>query len=256
MFRRCGASAVVAMLLAVGCGGERTSSPPTTEPDASATTPSPVPSTTAAVEIATTESTVPASTEPAPTSTSTTSIVELQPVADLAVLRPDGLSSVDFGTPADDAVERLSALLGQPDLVESIAPIGEGGDGCVEGAGWLDCLRDLRVVDEGQLAVWATYGLEVAMVDTSREARPRERTSLQFGDWHATVAAGDARLVTEEGLYPGMTVRELRQMVPWVEFTYGEGLLAGFYVTFGERGGYWGRLDWECGGLDRSESAA
>lgn len=232
------------MLLAAGCGGERTSSSPITEPGASATTPSLVPSTTAAVEVTTTESTVSASTEPAPTSTSTTSSVALQPVADLAVLRPDGLGSVDFVTPADEALAQLSVLLGPPDLVESIAPMGEGGDGCVEGAGWLDCLRDLRVVDEGWLAVWATYGLEVAMVDTSREVWPKERTSLQFGDWQATVAFEYSRLFTEEGLYPGMTVRDLRQTVPGVEFTYNEGSLDSFYVTFGERGGYWGRLDW------------
>ena len=45
-------------------------------------------------------------------------------------------------------------------------------------------------------------------------------------------------------LSPGMTVRELRESVPWVEFTYNEGTLDSFYVTFGERGGYWGRLDW------------
>ena len=177
MFRRCGASAVVAMLLAAGCGGERTSSPPITEPGASATTPSSVPSTTAAVGVTTTESTVPASTEPAPTSTPTTNPVALQPVAELPVLRPDGLSSVDFGTPADEAVERLSALLGPPDLVEGIAPIGEG---CVEGAGWLDCLRDLRVVDEGRLAVWATYGLEVAMVDTSRDEVAAAEADLEI----------------------------------------------------------------------------
>lgn len=228
MFWRFVISTLVVSLVAA-CGGEQASSPSTTEPD--------VPGTT-------TERTAPTTTEPPPTSTSTSPTGVEQPVENLAVLRPDGLGSVDFGTPADEALAKLSDLFGPPDREETIAPVGEGGDGCVEGAVWLDCLRDLRVVDQGLLAVWASHGLEVAMVDTSREAWPKERAPLQFGDWHATVARGDARLVTDEGLHPGMTVRELRQAAPGVEFGYNEGLLDSFFVTAENRGWYWGRLDW------------
>ena len=68
---------------------------------------------------------------------------------------------------------------------------------------------------------------------------------MQLGDWHATVAPGDAPLVTEEGLSAGMTVGELRATVPWVEFTYNEGLLDSFSIPSWTGGGYWGRLDWD-----------
>ena len=244
MFRRCRGSAVAAVLLAAGCGGGRTSSPPITEPGASVTTPSLVPSTTAAVEVTTPESAVPASTETASTGTSTTSTVALQPVADLAVLRPGGLGDVDFGTPADETVLELTALFGPPDRVEELEPIGPGGDGCVELGSWLDCLRERRVVDEGRLAVWDDWGLRVALVDTAVDHGPAEQTALQFADWHATFAPGNRRPVTLEGLRPGMTVRDLRQVVPGVEFGYNEGLLDSFFVTAGDPGWYWGRLDW------------
>ncbi len=160
----------------------------------------------------------------------------------MRVLRPGGLGPVDFGVPAEEALVDLTSLLGIPDRVE---PIGPHGDGCVEGAGWLDCVRGLRIIDSGQLAIWASYGLEVALVDTRRDVWPQEQTSLQFGDWHATVAPGDTRLATEDGLSPGMTVGELRTAVPSVEFTYNEGLLDSYHVGLVATGGYWGRLDWE-----------
>lgn len=48
-------------------------------------------------------------------------------------------------------------------------------------------------------------------------------------------------MLTEAGLYPGMTVRELRGTVPGVEFTDNEGSLDSFSLDEGDRGGYWGR---------------
>lgn len=238
-------------LLVAGCGGSGTSSTPATEPSESATTSAPVttganapPSTETAAasttpEVPTTRSESPPSTETPPTTASADQTIE-----ELAVLRPGGLGEVDFGTPADEAVLELTALLGSPDRVEVLEPIGEGGDGCVEGAGWLDCLRDLRVLNEGRLAIWGTHGLEVALVDTRMNGWPPEQASLQFGDWHATIPSGQVHLVADEGLRPGMTVGELRQAVPGVQFGYNEGTLDSFYVRFGEHGGYWGRLDW------------
>lgn len=170
------------------------------------------------------------------------------------MLRSDGLGPVDFGVPAEEAIAELTHVLGAPDRVE---PLGPGGE-CVEGAGWLECVRGSRVVTSGQLAVWDTYGLEVAMVDTARDVWPQEQTALQFGDWHATVAPGDVRLVTEEGLSPGMTVGEFRAAVPSVEFGYNEGLLDSFSETSDAGGGYWGRLDWvpSTADIDGSDVAA
>ncbi len=227
----------VVLLLAAGCGGDGGSSPPGADP----TTP---PSTSTTTEPATPET----------TSAPTVDTMVESPAMELAVLRSNGLGPVDFGAPAEETIAEFTEVLGAPDRVE---PIGPGGE-CVEGADWLECLRELRIVDSGRLAVWDGYGLEVALVDTTRDVWPQEQTALHFGDWHATVAPGDTRLVTDGGLYPGMTVGELRAAVPSVEFTYNEGLLDSFYVTVGAGGGYWGRLDWvpATTAMDGSDVAA
>lgn len=213
----------MALLLVAACGCDGGSSPSVTEPTAPRSTS--------------------VTTEPAPPPTTSAPTVDttIDPTAtEMAVLRSDGLGPIDFGTPAGDAIAGLTEVLGAPDRVEPIEPGGE----CVEGSGWLDCVGE-RVVESGRLAVWDRYGLEVALVDTARYDWSREQMPLQFSDWHATVPPGDASLVTDEGLYPGMTVGELRAVVPWVEFGYGEGVLGGFYVSFGVRGGYGGGLDWD-----------
>lgn len=246
------APALAVALLVAGCGDSSPSSSPTAESAVSTTTSAPV----------TTRAQAQPSTGPAPASTTsavpTTPQGEVSPTtedpppttsleqtrSELAVLRAGGIGGVDFGTPADEAIAELTALLGPPDRVDALEPIGEGGDGCVEGASWLDCLRDLRLVEEGRLATWGIYGLEIALVDTGTGGWPPEQTSLQFGDWHATSPTGLIRLVTEEGLWPGMTVGELRRAVPDIEFGYNEGALDSFSVILGGHGGYWGRLDW------------
>jgi peptidoglycan hydrolase-like protein with peptidoglycan-binding domain len=226
------------LLLAVGCGGDGGTSPPvtgpTTEPSAPTTSGPAAPATTSAPGVNTTI-------EP--------------PATEMAVLRAGGLGPVDFGAPAQEAIAELTDVLGAPDRVEPIGPLA---DGCVEGASWLECVRGTMVIDGGQLAVWDSYGLEVALVDTTRGVWPQEQTALQFEDWHATVAPGDSRLVTEDGLSPGMTVGELRRAVPGVEFTSNEGQLDSFRVTGGTGGGYWGRLDWvpATTDIERSDVAA
>ncbi len=214
----------VALLLAARCGGDGGSSSPVADP-------STAPSTSATTEPV----------APETTSTPTVDTTDQPSTPEMRVLRPDGLGPVDFGVPAEEALVDLTSLLGAPDRVEPIGPLG---DGCVEGASWLDCVRGLRIIESGQLAVWDSSGLEVALLDTDRDVWPQEQTPLQFGDWHATVGTGDTRLVTEEGLCAGMTVGELRTAVSWVEFTYNEGLLDSYSVSSGATGGYWGRLDW------------
>ena len=198
---------------------------------------------------ATTTTVAPAPTAPAASQTET-----------LAVLRPDGLGPVDFGTPADDALEALSASLGPPDQVAVILPIGSGEDGCVEGAAWLDCLRELRVREQGQLLTWTSLGLDVALIDTDRSGGP---APLQLGDWHAAFATGDVSPTTAEGLYAGMSVGELRSVYPSVGFGYNEGLLDGYFVDASGSGQYWGRLDpnpatagYDFDGLIRAVQAA
>ena len=215
----------VALLLTASCGGGGGSSAPVADPTAAPSTSS---------------STVPVAPE---TTSAPTVVTTVEPSAfGMRVLRPDGLGPVDFGVAAEEALVDLTSLLGAPDRLEPIGPLA---DGCVEGAGWLDCVRGLRLIESGQLAIWAAYGLEVALVDTRRDVWPQEQAPLQFGDWHATVGASDTRLFTEEGLSPGMTVGQLRTAVPSVEFTYNEGLLDSYSVTSGANGGYWGRLDWD-----------
>ena len=215
----------VALLLTASCGGGGGSSAPVADPTAAPSTSS---------------TTVPVAPE---TTSAPTVVTTVEPSAfGMRVLRPDGLGPVDFGVAAEEALVDLTSLLGAPDRLEPIGPLA---DGCVEGAGWLDCVRGLRLIESGQLAIWAAYGLEVALVDTRRDVWPQEQAPLQFGDWHATVGASDTHLVTEEGLSPGMTVGQLRTAVPSVEFTYNEGLLDSYSVTSGANGGYWGRLDWD-----------
>lgn len=221
--RGVGVVLLVAALVAA-CGGEETSSQ--TEDSAAATTPVP-PATSAA------PSTPATTAEPRSMTT-----VAAEPTAQLVELHPDGIGVVDFGTPADEALADLSATLGAPDRVETIEP--DVAD-CVEGSSWLDCVHARRVVDEGQVAVWDGLGLEIALVDTDHDG---SRAALQFGDWHATLAASDTRLITPEGIYPGMTVGALKEAVPGVEFTFNEGALDSFYTASPEGAGYWGRLDW------------
>lgn len=214
---------VVALLLAAGCGGDGGSSSPGADSTIAPATPT--------------------TTEPGAPETTSAPTVEPGPL-EMRVLRPAGLGPVDFGVAAEETLVELASLLGDPDRVEPIAPLA---DGCVEGAGWLDCVRGLWVMERGQLAVWDSTGLEVALVDTRRDVWPQEQTPLQFGDWHATVGTGDTRLVTDDGLFAGMTVGQLRTVIPSVEFTYNEGLLDSYSVTSGAAGGYWGRLDWDPG---------
>ncbi len=232
-----GVLALMAAMVIAACGGGGACAPSSTAPVTSSSTP--------ATEPAAGTTTTVAPTPSDPSTSSTLAPPVEQPVTTLPLLRPDGLGSVDFGTPADDAISELSSVFGPPDRIDAIAPIGPGGDGCVEGAGWLDCLRDLRLIDAGRLAFWHDEGLEVAFVDTGLTCSSADRTELQFGDWHATVATGDVRPTTAEGVFAGMSTGALKLAVPRLEFTYNEGLLDSYYIQLPDGGGYWGRLDWD-----------
>ncbi len=216
--------AAVAVLLAASCGGDGGSLPPATDP----TTPRSVSTTTQPVR---------------PDTTSAPSVVTtVEPAAvTVVVLRPDGLGPVDFGVPAEKTVGELTGLFGSP---TSDVPIGPDGE-CVEGAVWLDCVKGLRVIEQGRLLTWAEFGLEVALVDSDATGTDAGRVPLQFGDWRATGTSGSARLRTAEGIFPGITIGDLKLLAPGLEFGYGEGLLDGVFVTVPTGGGYGGQLDWD-----------
>ncbi len=214
----------VALLLAASCGDGGDSRPvadPTTPSSTSTTSEPVVPDTTSAPPVVTT--------------------LEPPPSDDVTVLRPDGLGPVDFGTPAEEAIAELTDVLDAPDRVEPIGPRWR-----VRRRGGLARVRSSTTHHRRRAA--GRLGQLRPRGRTGRHARdvwPQEQTPLQFGDWHATVAPGDARLVTDGGISPGMPVGELRTAAPGVEFTYNEGLLDSYSVTFGASGGYWGRLDWD-----------
>ncbi len=222
------AALLVAILLAA-CAGD-SASEPTGARQTTVGTAVPEPTAPSGTAPTTSDETMPAS---------TTSTPSTDPPDDLA-LRPDGLGPVDFGTPIGEALDALSALLGPPDRDAVLGPDGE----CVEGAGWLDCLSDLRVIEQGRLVTWDEHGLQVAFVD-SDGTEPQRPLPLQFADWLATVATGSHALSTPEGLHAGMSIASLRQVAPDLEFGYGEGVLAAFYVDVSEAGGYWGTVDWD-----------
>jgi peptidoglycan hydrolase-like protein with peptidoglycan-binding domain len=232
--RRQRIAAVIVTMSLVGCAGNPTSAPTDSTPPATTThEPSAPPGSP-------TTSTVPI--------TTTTTV---SPSADHALLRPDGLGPVDFGTPVDEALAMLTAKLGEPDRDSTLGPGGE----CVEGADWLDCVRDLRVIEQGRLVTWDDRGLQIVFVDSAGTAPQQSLVPLQFGDWLTTPAIGEPALTTAEGLYPGMSMGELQNVEPDLEFGYGEGVLTAFFVGSAEVGGYWGTLDWDpaTAGNDISE---
>jgi len=214
-----GLLAVGALMLAAACGADSGSGPFESEPpvDSLATAPAAPPTVDSEVPVPNPE----------------------DPVDEL-ILRSGGVGATHFGTPADDSIQALSALLGPPDVETAIPADAE----CVEGAGWLDCVGDFRVIDEGTLITWDDHGLAVALVDSDGVPPLQHAVPLQFGDWQATPASGDIELRTPEGVFPGMTVAALRRTAPEVAFGYNEGLLDSFSFESTEGGGFWGQLDW------------
>ncbi len=136
--------------------------------------------------------------EPAPSVLPTTSLMVEQPRANLAVLRPDGLSSAYFGTPAVVAVVALTDLLGPADLDEiQVAPFG-GFD-------------SFPAIDQHRHLRWDRYGLGVELTDWggSRTAPP---VPLHLVMWSVRVDRGSqaSGLRTADGVGIGTTAGELR----------------------------------------------
>lgn len=185
---------MVAFLVVAGCGGDQTSSPSINDPDASGTRATPVPSTAAAVEVPTTESTVPPSTGPAPTSTPTTTTIA-DHRTDLAVLRPNGLGSVDFGRPVEDALMLLIDMLGPPDS-DTVSSEPE----CV------------LAIQQTRMVQWEAIGLHVLFTDWpgSYDLTP---APLHFATWTLwPTSTLPTQLATPDGIRLGSTAADVRSL--------------------------------------------
>ncbi len=138
---------------------------------------------------------IPATSQPAPTAPTTTSPTQPAEMA-LAVLRPSGLGSVDFGTPADEAVRMFTEMFGQSDIDDS---------------GDLDCLA---MVQDSRTLVYQSLGL--TLVFTDWDASTSDPVPLHFASWHMDerAIAADEPLVTAEGIGIGSTAADVRVAYP------------------------------------------
>ena len=261
MFRQLGAAALVAMLLAAGCGGGQTSSPQSTDLNESGVTSSSPPPTIDAVaerpalqrgdegawvmELQralishgfaleddgdfgpATEAAVrdfqtamalvvdgivgPATWEalalPSVATTSTPSTVATSPSAvpepsrpdvdpaALPILRSDGLGPVNFGTPAEDALADLVALLGRPD------------------SDWVSSEPDCKLaIEQTRTVHWETFGLDVGFTDWpgSFDLPPAPMHFDSWTIWSRT--APRTHLATSDGIRVGSTAADIRSL--------------------------------------------
>ncbi len=182
---------MVALLVLAGCGGDQASSPSITDSDAQGTTATPAPSTTTTVVAPTPESTVPPSTQPQ--RTTTTTIADHS--ADVDVLRSDGLGSVDFGKPAEDALTSLIDMLGPPD-----------GDTVSSDPECVLAIQQTRTVQ------WETIGLHVLFTDWpgSYELPP---VPLHFASWTLeSTSTPQTQLATSDGIRIGSAAADVRSL--------------------------------------------
>lgn len=190
MIRRFGTAAMVAVLVAAACGSDPASSPAITDSDAQRTTAASAPSTTTASS-PTTERAVTPSTQPLPSTTTTIA----DHSGDLAVLRSDGLGSVDFGTPAEDALTSLIDMLGPPDG-DTVSPDP-------------DCVL---AIQQTRTVHWETIGLHVLFTDWpgSYELPP---APLHFASWTLEpTSTPPTQLATHDGIRIGSTAAEVRSL--------------------------------------------
>ena len=196
MIQRFGTAAMVALLVLAGCGGDQATSPPITDSVAPGTRAPPsmsTPTTMPTTEVApTTASTIPPPTQP-PAAATTTTIDDHR--ADLAVLRSDGLGSVDFGEPAEEALTSLIDMLGPPD-----------GDTVSSDPECVLAIQQTRTVQ------WDTVGLRVLFTDWpgSYELPP---APLHFASWTLEpTSAPPTQLATPDGIRIGSTAAEVRSL--------------------------------------------
>lgn len=161
---------------------------------------------------------------------------ELTTVAgdELAILRPDGIATVDIGTPADGALTALTELLGPPTRNVAVELSSE----CVEGSDWTDC-ASVRVVAEGRIVTWDDLGLDVLLTDLDR-ASPNVATALHLGGWRLRAGTAGVTLTTTDGLRIGSLLGDVRRLHPAVELYFNEGVYNAFATT--HEGGLVGQL--------------
>lgn len=209
---------VAAMLVGTACGGGGAGDDVTT----SAPEAMPTSSATATTSSATTTTRSPATTST--TTTTTTTIAQTTTTAgfDLpAVLRPDGVGPVDFGTEADEAMALLAELLGPPsDVREEEA-------------------HDLYLsVELIRIVTWNEVGLRLVFTDWGGDFTQPKAIPLHLADWEVTGPG----LTTTEGLGWGTTVSDLRGMYPEVRFGINE--FAPVFAVETPAGPISGGFDW------------
>ena len=166
-----------------------------------------------------------------------------------AVLRPGGLGPVDFGTPADQALAELGAILGPPTVDEVIRP----GPECVEGSSWEDCLRANNLLEQGRIVRWTDRGLSIAFTDAEWSGGELTPIPLQISSWRAVRPMGGRGLTTVEGIGPGATISDLRATNSELHWGFNEGVWdsVGFLITVGDdcdgcfESGIWSQLDYD-----------
>lgn len=196
-----------------GAGDDVTTSAPEAMPTSSATV---------TTSSATTSTRSPATTST--TTTTTTTIAQTTTTAgfDLpALLRPDGVGPVDFGTEADEAMTLLTELLGPPSEVRD------------EGA------QDIYwSVEQVRFVTWDDLALQLVFTDWNGDVTQPAAIPLHLADWEV-LGPG---LTTVEGLGWGTTVGDLRAMYPDVQFGINE--FAPMFIIEGPDGDILGGFDW------------
>jgi hypothetical protein len=149
----------------------------------------------------------------------------------LAILRSDGIASIDFGTPAGEAIERLTAVLGPPtdDATSSNA---------------YDCeppiqLRTLRWSDPAGTT-------ELTVVFSNWDDQTGTATGAMRMRWWGT---GWGRFTTAEGVGPATTVSRLRALDPTLELGAGGEPFGQAFVSVDLASGTFSNvvLDWTIG---------
>lgn len=114
-----------------------------------------------------------------------------------AILRPDGIATVDFGTEAQEAMVVLAELLGPPSEVRDEGP---------QDSYWS--------VEQVRFVTWDGLGLQLVFTDWGGDHTQPVASPLHLADWEVFGPG----LTTTEGLSWGTSVSDLRARYPDVRF--------------------------------------
>lgn len=158
----------------------------------------PATTTTASTLVVTTPSTLPTTTTAAPTTTvgpTTTTVPETTTTTqpEQLLLRPDGLGDLTFGDRADDVLQYLTGLVGEPE----------------EDTGWVDKGESYATCIGTQVRFVQWGALQIFLTDGPSDWAPAG--VRHFAHWADTVLLGEPpiEMATEEGIGVGSTVDEI-----------------------------------------------